>query len=110
MVRRYEEETTHDDQDSNQVPPDRDVVEDGDQAHAERVQQSVQEEDDGVHADDVGWVKRVAEELIEQGRREEGCSEVDAGRDSPLAQQIVPAGEPAPGSRVGPAELGRPVI
>src|SRR5260370_35563028 len=50
---RYEEQRADDDYDSYQVPPDRDVVQDGYQSDAERVEQTVGEEDDRIHSNDV---------------------------------------------------------
>src|SRR5665213_3092344 len=47
---------------------------------------------------------------MEQGGREEGQSEIDAGGHGNLAQEVEPAGEPAPGRRVVTAELGGPVV
>src|SRR5216683_5753582 len=95
VVRRDEEEGAHDDDDADQVPPDRDVVEDGHQTDAESVEQAVGEEDDRIDRNDVWRVQRVVEELVEQGRHEEGSAEVDAGGDTDLAEQVEPACEPA---------------
>src|SRR5947209_9640531 len=80
-----EEQRADDDYDAHQVPPDGDIVEDGHQPDAEGVEQTVREEDDRIHRNDVWRVQRVVEELVEQRRHEERAAKVDAGGDAYLA-------------------------
>jgi hypothetical protein len=61
-----EEERADDDQDSHDMPPDRDVIEDGNEPDSESIEQPVQEKDHRVHGDDVRRVQRVVEELVEE--------------------------------------------
>ena len=110
MLRGNEEEGADDDHHADQVPPDRDVVEDGHQPDAESVEQAVREEDDRIDGDDVRRVQRVVEELVEQRGHEERAAEVDAGRDGDLPEKVEPTGEPAPGRAVVATQLGSPVI
>src|ERR1700694_2113339 len=106
----HEEQDSDDDQDTEDVPPDRDGVEPGDQADTESVEQPVEEEGDAEQQDDPGRIGRVAERQVEEGVEEEGESEIDAGRPADLPHEVEPAGEPAPAGAVLAAELGRPVI
>ena len=105
-----EHEDEHHDEHPEHVPPHADVVEERDQANAERVQQAVKDQHDGVDLDqdDLGGddVERHVQEPAEDG----GESEVDAGRDRDLAEHVEPSREPRPRGSVALRELRRPVV
>ena len=110
MVRRDHEQNDKNQRDANEMPPHRYVVQKRHQAHAERVQQAVQEQHDRVDADDGDRRAGVVEQRVEQRIREKCQAEVNAGRDSNLPEQVEPSGEPAPRRRVLAAELRGPVV
>src|ERR1700674_2815381 len=68
------------------------------------------EENDREDDDNRDRGRWVAELQVEQEVGEVGQAEVDAGGHRDLAQQIEPAGEPAPPRPVIAAELRRPVV
>ena len=107
------EQDDDDDRHADQMPPDRDVVEQGHQSDAVGVQQALREEDDGQEADGVPRRQPVGlvGPLRQEGRDRVGAAETDAGRHGDLPQQVEPAGEPRPdrGAVAGRA-LGRPVV
>ncbi len=98
-----------DDQHGEDVPPHRDVVQQGDQPDAEDVHQRVQPEDAGVHVDDLvrRGVERSRPKQVQQCVGEDRGAVVDAGGDRDLADQVEPASEPAPGR---PSHLRSPVV
>ena len=87
-----------------------DVVQQRDEAHAEGVEQAVQQQDAGEQCDGVDGCRRQAELQLEQCVQEERRAEVDACGDRDLAQEVEPAGEPGPRRSVARRELGRPVV
>ena len=99
-----------DDRDAEEVPPDRDVREKGHHPHPEGVQEPVNQEDPAVDDEDVAGRRRVVCRHVQERREEEGKSVVDAGRDRHLAEQVEPAGEPAPGAGLILREFRRPVV
>ncbi len=110
MVARGEDEHQGDDRHAEDVPPGRHVRQEGDHPHSEGVEQAVDDEDAGV--DDENPAARVleAEHHVEKGREEEGEPVVDAGRDGHLAEEVEPAGEPAPRAGVLLGQFGGPVV
>src|SRR5207302_7734862 len=100
MVRGDDGQHGHDDGNPQHMPPDADVIQQRHEANAEGVEQTVQEKDDGVDADDVRRIDWVAELEVEEGGDEEGPAKVDASGNRDLAQQVEPPGKPAPGGGI----------
>ena len=99
--------TTHDQQHAAHVPPGRDVVDLRQEARAEHVDEPVQGDDHGVGEEDVALRERVVEPQVHERRDERRRPEVDRRSDGDLADEVEPAGEPAP---PGTAQARRPVV
>jgi len=112
----HDDQDDHDDRDAEHVPVRRDRVEERRDADVEDVDQARCEQEERVQridrlvvvpAEPVVRVLLEREEVVEEHRRERREPVADRRGDGDLADQVEPAGRPAPARA---AELRRPVV
>ena len=108
---RQDHQCTDDHGHTGDVPPHADVVEGRDELNPERIDQTMEEEDQRVGEQDPSSRDQVAvdvgaDEEVDRGRK----AEVDARGDGHLTDEVEPAGEPTPRRRVPLGKFRGPVI